>query len=86
MSLNPTNMDALDPKVTADNGGEFAAILQPEHQIELANNGPAATAATNSSPYGFAQDQADDLVTTVIAIRAGLIALGLFKDSTSNAD
>lgn len=32
MSLNPTNKPALDPKVTGDNGGDFAALLQPEHQ------------------------------------------------------
>jgi hypothetical protein len=33
---------------------------------------PAATAATNSSPYGFSQAQADALVT---AVRAMIVAL-----------
>jgi hypothetical protein len=86
MSLNPGNLDALTAKVQ-EPGGAFGAILQPSHQIELTNNAPINTAATASSPNGFATaDQADDLVTTVIQIRAGLIALGLFKDATANSD
>lgn len=38
---------------------------------------PAATAATNSSPYGYAQTQADALVTAVIAIVTILKKAGL---------
>ncbi len=40
---------------------------------------PANTAATNSSPYGYGQTQADALVTTVREMRAQLIALGLMS-------
>ena len=28
----PAALTPLDPKVTADNGGDFAGLLQPEHQ------------------------------------------------------
>lgn len=31
-SRNPTNLTALTPKVTADNGGPFGGLLQPSHQ------------------------------------------------------
>lgn len=38
---------------------------------------PAATAATNSTPYGFSQTQADAIVTWVRAVDAELKAKGL---------
>ncbi len=85
-SNNPTNLDALTAK-RWDNGGEFpGGLLQPKHQIELTNDAPADTAATSSTPYGFAQDQADDLIATVRELRAALIAVGICKDATANAD
>lgn len=39
----------------------------------------ATTAATNSSPYGYAQAQADAIVALVNELRAALVALGLVK-------
>lgn len=42
-----------------------------------ATTAPAATAATNSSPYGFSQAQADALITWARAIDAELKAKGL---------
>lgn len=83
---NPSNLDEITGK-TFDDGTDVSAMLHPDNQIELTNNSPIATAATNSSPFGFATgDQADDLIATVREIRAGLITLGLFKDGTANAD
>lgn len=41
----------------------------------------ATTAATNSSPYGFSQAQADAIVALVNEMRAALVALGLIKGS-----
>lgn len=38
---------------------------------------PAATAATNSSPYGYSQAQADAIVTWIRAADAALKAKGL---------
>lgn len=38
---------------------------------------PAATAATNSTPYGFSQTQADAIVTWIRAADAELKAKGL---------
>lgn len=86
-TANPSNLDEIVGK-TFDDGTDLGAnaMLAPANQIELANNAPAATAATSSTPFGYAQDQADDLITTVREIRAGLITLGLFKDATANAD
>ncbi len=85
---NPSNLDEIVGK-TLDDGTDLgaAAMLNPNNQIELTNNAPIATAATTSTPYGTATaDQFDDLVATVIQIRAGLITLGLFKDGTANSD
>lgn len=42
---------------------------------------PAATAATNSSPYGFSQAQADALITWVRAVDAHLKAKGLIASA-----
>ena len=38
---------------------------------------PAATAATNSTPYGFSQAQADAIVTWIRAVDAELKAKGI---------
>jgi hypothetical protein len=85
-AANPENLSALTPKVM-HNGGAFGAILQPDEQVELTNNAPIATGATSTTPFGTATaDQFDDLLATVIQIRAGLITLGLFKDGTANSD
>lgn len=49
----PSALGPLDPKVTADNGGDFSALLQPEHQAafqaDLADDaaGAAIAAAVN---------------------------------------
>lgn len=58
-----------------DKVGFFDAtpIVQP-----TATTAPAATAATNSSPYGYSQAQADAIVTWIIAADTKLKALGLF--------
>lgn len=64
--------------------------LQGGDQLDVASGGkitadgaqatlvaPAATAATNSSPYGFSQAQADAIVTWIRAADAQLKALGI---------
>lgn len=40
----------------------------------------AGTAATNSSPYGFAQSQADAIVTNINALRTDVIAIAALVD------
>lgn len=42
---------------------------------------PAATAATNSTPYGFSQTQADAIVANVREMRAALIAAGVMANN-----
>jgi len=39
----------------------------------------ATTAATNTSPYGFSQTQADGIIALLNEIRATLVAKGLMK-------
>jgi hypothetical protein len=41
----------------------------------------ATTSATNSSPYGYSQAQADGIVTLLNEIRAALVAVGIIKGS-----
>lgn len=45
MSCNPTNLAALTPKVTGDNGGAFGALLQPKHQAAFQAVGAAYSQA-----------------------------------------
>lgn len=47
----------------------------PSAQL-AATTAPAATAATNSSPYGFSQAQADAIITWIRAVDAELKAKG----------
>lgn len=42
---------------------------------------PASTAATNSSPYGFSQAQADAIITWIRAVDAHLKLKGLIASS-----
>lgn len=51
-----------------------APVVQPS-----ALTAPAATAATNSSPYGFSQAQADAIVTWIRAADVLIKALGITK-------
>lgn len=48
-------------------------------RVGAAQAAVAGTAATNSSPYGYAQAQADAIVTLVNELRAAMIAFGLIK-------
>lgn len=41
----------------------------------------AATAATNSSPYGYSEAQANAIVTLLNEIRAALVEKGIIKGS-----
>ena len=45
--------------------------------VAFSGAAPAATAATNTTPYGFSQVQADAIKQNVIDIRAALIAHGI---------
>lgn len=42
---------------------------------------PAATAATNSTPYGFSQAQADAIITWIRVVDAQLKSLGIIASS-----
>lgn len=54
----------------------FGAV--PSAQM-TATTAPAGTAATNSTPYGFSQTQADAIVTWIRAVDAELKAKGFIK-------
>jgi hypothetical protein len=53
-------------------------IVQPSGAAQAA---VAGTAATNSSPYGYSQAQADAIVTLVNALRTALVNAGIIKGS-----
>lgn len=63
---------------SADKISFFGAtpVVQPATQTA-----PAATAATNSSPYGFSQAQADALIAWVRAADTALKNLGIIAAS-----
>lgn len=52
----------------------------PAVQIPV-TTAPAATAATNSTPYGYTQAQADAIKNWIIAVDAALKARGLIASS-----
>lgn len=76
---DPQALAAVSPKVV-DNGGNFSGLLQPKHQAAYA--APVDnTAATNTSPYGYTQAQANAIIANLNAATAALIAAGLMKAS-----
>lgn len=77
VSGNPTALAATGAKIG----------LAPDLRVELTNNAPIATAATSMTPFGTATaDQMDDLIATVIQMRAALVSVGICIDATANAD
>jgi hypothetical protein len=77
MSSDPT----YGPKVRLTNNGDTldvapGGVLGTYDGAAVTLTAPAATAATNSSPYGFSQAQADAIVTWIRAVDARLKQLG----------
>lgn len=62
---NPTALAAQPHKTTADNGGSFDQLLQTKNQINFVVN-PTDLATA---------------LTAIIAIRNGLVAIGVMKAS-----
>lgn len=60
--------------------GDGGLVNQPAKQVAFVAQ-VASTAATNSSPYGFSQTQANNLVAAVNSILTALIAAGIMKSS-----
>lgn len=77
MSSDPTYI----PKIRTPQGGDSldvasgGKITADGNQVAL--TAPAATAATNVSPYGFSQAQADAIITWIRALDTQLKALGI---------
>lgn len=69
------------PKIRRINGGDQldvasgGSITAGEAQVTLV--APASTAATNSTPYGYSQTQADAIITWIRALDAQLKLLGI---------
>lgn len=64
--------------------GEKLGVLGATPIVQRASAAGAAvatTAATNSSPYGFSEAQANAIVALVNECRATLVAFGLHKGS-----
>lgn len=60
--------------------GEGALVNQPANQVAKIA-AVATTAATNSSPYGYSQAQADAIVARVNSIITALVAAGIMKSA-----
>lgn len=73
MSDNPSNLAALTPKVTGDNGGAFGALLQPKHQV--ANLSTLAATVTSQTTVGA------NTIAAVNGIIDALVAVGIMKSS-----
>lgn len=77
------NLD--DGNVDGWSFGQDASALVGFHGLAVAQmsvtTAPAATAATNSTPYGFSQAQADAIVTWIRAVDAHLKLKGLIAAS-----
>ncbi len=67
-----------DSQASADKLGFYDAvpIVKPAHAAQAA---VTATAATSSTPFGYSEAQANELIATVNAMRTALVNLGLIK-------
>jgi hypothetical protein len=78
-SGNPTSKTAVTGPVGQDRG-RGSKLLQPANATAFVSAAPVATAATNTSPYGYAtQAQADAIRACVNEMRAALISVGIMK-------
>lgn len=59
----------------------FHGVTPVARRSGAAQAAVATTAATNSSPYGYSQAQADAIIALLNEIRATLVAKGLMKGS-----
>jgi len=59
----------------------FFGVGPVQQRASSAQAAVATTAATTSTPFGFAQAQADAIVTLVNELRAAMVANGLIKGS-----
>lgn len=75
-----THGDGLKVALTGEKLGLLGAtpIIQ---RTGAAGAAVATTAATNSSPYGFSEAQANGIITLLNECRATLVAFGLHKGS-----
>jgi len=79
---NPSNAFPQSPPKVFDDGAG-AVVLQPKN-MSVITTGVITTAATSTSPFGFATAaQADALVTAVNAMRAALISAGIVTTTTA---
>lgn len=72
--LSDKNPDGVCLGQTGDKVGFFGATPSVK---DTGFTAPAATAATNSTPYGFSQTQADAIVAWIRTADAALKAKGL---------
>ncbi len=59
----------------------FLGATPVVQRVGAAQAAVAATAATSSTPFGYAEAQANAIVTLLNEIRAALIAVGIIKGS-----
>tara|TARA_R110002110_G_scaffold37601_4_gene124039 strand:- start:3306 stop:3551 length:246 start_codon:yes stop_codon:yes gene_type:complete len=78
MTVKQLSDGGSDGVCLGQNASDLVAFFGSSPSAQLAaTTAPAATAATNSTPYGFSQTQADAIVTWIRAVDAELKAKGL---------
>lgn len=77
MAIEYVGRDKTDGVVVGQSGGKVGVFGKAPTTQLAATTAPAATAATNSSPYGYSQAQADAIVTWIRAVDAHLKAMGI---------
>lgn len=79
-TARPTDDGYLIGAATTEGVG-FHGTTPTAQRAGAAQAAVATTPATNSTPYGFSQAQADGIITLLNEIRAALVAKGLIKGS-----
>ena len=86
-TLPTTPGSYFSPGIAEEDGAdEQLVLIRPMPRIlvvaaAFTGAAPAATAATNSTPYGFSQAQADALLANVREMRTQLIAAGIMASN-----
>lgn len=79
--VTPVSPDGFGVGQSATDKIGFYGVTPIVKRVGAAQAAVATTAATSTSPFGFAQAQADAIVALVNEMRATLVALGLMKGS-----
>lgn len=79
MAIKELSDGGADGVRLGQSGDKIAFLGGTPSAVATGFTAPAATAATNSTPYGYSQTQADAIVAWIRAVDAELKAKGLIS-------